>query len=80
MSRSRKIAPFLLVLIDDENRRFTVIGPISDDTSWNSRVCKAQDEGRQVRCFTPSTGQTREQVVVSVQSELNLTYTEEVFI
>lgn len=52
MPRSRRIDPFCLVVVDRDRRTFTVEGPMSDDTSWVNAVCRAQEAGRQVNCFT----------------------------
>jgi hypothetical protein len=46
------VAPFLLVVVDEDEGAFCVEGPMRDDRPWNSRVCAAQDAGRRVRCFT----------------------------
>lgn len=67
MPRQRKIDPFFLVLKDEDRGLFSVVGPMIDDTPWNNRVCQAQDQGRQVGCFTPGASQTREQVIANVQ-------------
>jgi hypothetical protein len=80
MPRQRRIDPFFLVLKDEDRDLFTVVGPMTDDTPWINRVCQAQDQGRQVRCFTPGASQTREQVIANVKQELKLKYTDEVFL
>jgi hypothetical protein len=77
MTRRRTAMPFLLVLCDDDHRRFSVVGPLVDDTSWNRRVCTAQELGRNVRCFTPDAAKTRDEVIESVQSEQRLEYTDQ---
>jgi hypothetical protein len=77
MPRHRTIEPFFLVIVDDDRQLFGVVGPISDDTSWNNRVWNAQQRGRHVRCFTPGTSKTREQVIADAQRELRLTYSNE---
>ena len=43
---------FFLAVIDEDNRIFTIEGPMTDDTRWNDAVCRAQSAGRSVRCFT----------------------------
>jgi hypothetical protein len=43
---------FYLLVIDEDKREFTVEGPMQDDTAWNAGVCRAQQEGRHVRCFS----------------------------
>jgi hypothetical protein len=48
-----KIAPFVLVVVDRDKGVFTVEGPMTDDTSWNAAVVKAQDAGRDINCHVP---------------------------
>lgn len=50
MPRPRQIAPFVLVVTDHDQRTFSVEGPMTDDTRWNSAVVRAQESGRQVNC------------------------------
>jgi len=52
--RRGQSSPFLLVVVDEEKKEFTVEGPMVDDTNWNNGVYHAQKAGRRVRCFTPS--------------------------
>lgn len=80
MPRTHKIDPFLLVIKDEDRGLFTIVGPMTDDTPWNHRVCQAQDKGRQVRCFTAGSNQTRDQVIADVQHQLGLKYTDEIFV
>jgi hypothetical protein len=63
MPRRPRIEPFLLVIVDDDLHAFSVVGPISDDTDWNNRVCDAQGKGREVRCHAPGRSQTRQQII-----------------
>ena len=42
---------FLLVIRDDDNRTFSIEGPMWDDRPWNKAVVQAQEQGREVRCF-----------------------------
>ena len=53
MPRTRHVDPFVLLVTDRDTHTFTVEGPMVDDTPWNSAVCSAQDDGRQVTCHTP---------------------------
>jgi hypothetical protein len=71
MSPARKIDPFLLVVTDRDKGTFTIEGPITDDSCWNSAVVRAQEQGRNVRCFTPGPG-TRQDVARRVVAELRL--------
>jgi uncharacterized OB-fold protein len=72
--------PFYLIVVDEDQRLFNVIGPMADDRPWNDRVVNAQKTGRLVRCFTPPDGQTRDQLITSGQHDLGLTYTDELII
>jgi len=75
MSRQRQIKPFFLVITDRDKGLFNVIGPMSDDTSWNDRVCKAQESGRQVNCHNPNL-YSRESIITAVEKQLGLKYTD----
>ena len=59
---------FLLVVLDHDEKVFSIHGPMSDDTQWNSRVVAAQKAGRQVNCSTPS-GHDRPAVALSVRRQ-----------
>lgn len=52
---------YVVVVHDDDDRTFTVEGPVSDDTRWTNAVAEAQSSGRKVGCSATS-GQTVEQV------------------
>lgn len=49
--KQRRGPPFLLVIVDEDNRTFTVEGPMVDDTRWNEAVGDARTAGRNVLCF-----------------------------
>ena len=51
MSRARKKS-FYLIIVDHDRRVFNIVGPISSDRDWNTRVLEAQEAGRDVRCFS----------------------------
>jgi hypothetical protein len=51
---------FLLAIVDHDRRLFSIIGPLDSDRLWNESVLKAQDSGRDVRCFTVAEGKTKE--------------------
>lgn len=50
MPRSHRADAFFLVVVDLDNRVFTVEGPMIDDTRWNKAVVRAQDAGRRLKC------------------------------
>lgn len=80
MPPSYRIYPFYLVIKDEDRSLFTVVGPMTDDTPWNDLVCRAQEAGREVRCFTSGRGQTRESIIRNVREQLRLEYTDEVLV
>jgi hypothetical protein len=57
---------FYLIVLDQDRNEFSVEGPTDDDAGWNSRVCKAQDAGRHVRCST-ALNPTRESAAANWQ-------------
>ena len=54
-----QVTPFMLVVVDEDHEKFSVEGPMRDDTLWTSAVSRAQDEGRRVRCYTVPPGYDR---------------------
>ena len=46
----------MLVVVDTDHKKYSVEGPMRDDTPWISAVRRAQEEGRQVKCFDVPTG------------------------
>ncbi len=63
---------FLLVVVDDDKRAFSVEGPMMDDRRWNSLVYNAQKEGRNVRCF--DTRNSEEDVIKEMEETYKLKY------
>lgn len=51
MPRRRKINPFLLVIVDSDNKTFSIEGPMTDDTAWISAVVRVRKSGRTVNCY-----------------------------
>lgn len=43
---------FNLIIVDHDKRVFNVIENINDDEYYNGLVVKAQQENRDIRCFT----------------------------
>jgi hypothetical protein len=58
----RNAREFWLVVVDDEQKTFTIEGPMIDDTRWNEAVCTAQEGGRSVRCYSAPIQSSRESV------------------
>lgn len=48
----KKRQDFFVVVIDHDNKVYTVNGPTSTDTFYVNKVNKLQKEGRSVNCFT----------------------------
>jgi len=44
------IEPFLLCIIDDDNERFTIEGPMTDPEGWVREVMAARRAGRDILC------------------------------
>lgn len=80
MPWARHIEPFFLVIKDEDESIFTVIGPMTDDTRWIRRVNAAQRQGRKVLCFDDKRLSSRERIIAETAETLGLCYTEEVFV
>lgn len=52
MVKRRRIDPFHLVIVDDDNKVFNVEGPMIDDDPWNWKIVELQKKSRKVRCFS----------------------------
>jgi hypothetical protein len=50
-----RIEPFYLFIVDHDNKTFTKVGPMSDDTNWNDRVVDMQKKGKNINCFSVDT-------------------------
>lgn len=42
--------PFLLVIVDHDNRRYTIEGPMTDSDGWTREIIAARRSGRQISC------------------------------
>jgi hypothetical protein len=80
MPKHRRVEPFLLVLKDEDKKVFTVVGPMDDDTPWNNRVNKAQEQKRNVACYTANRVLSREEVIAEASQFLGLRYVDEIFV
>ncbi len=50
------IEPFFLLVIDDRQRAFNVIGPLTDDRAWVDTLWEHKQAGRAIRmCHAPAT-------------------------
>jgi hypothetical protein len=70
MPRPRHIEPFFLIVADRDQGVFSVEGPMTDDTQWNSAVCRAQETGRQVNCY--SAGNDRQVAITEYRQAYGL--------
>jgi len=52
MVKRRRIDPFHLVIVDDDNKVFNIEGPMIDDDPWNWQIVELQKKSRKVRCFS----------------------------
>ena len=43
---------FHLFIVDHDNKRFSVEGPMNNDSLWRDRVVIEKMKGRDVRCFS----------------------------
>lgn len=48
--RAIAAAPFLLAVVDHDNDRCTIEGPMLDDRPWVDEILRAQRAGRQITC------------------------------
>jgi hypothetical protein len=75
MAKARRAKPFLLLLEDQDQKVFTVAGPMTDDTEWGKRVSKAQAEGCRVNiCGTEHRSIPLEQFIAETQQLLGERY------
>lgn len=79
MPRKRRIEPFFLIITDRDQKLFNVVGPMTDDTLWNERVCKAQERQRQVNCQSIELRE-RAEVIAEVKRQLGLEYSDEILV
>ena len=68
---------FFLVIKDEGRGLSNVVGPMNDDTHWNKKVCHAQGNGRLVRCFSADASRSKDEIIINVQQELKIKYTNE---
>jgi hypothetical protein len=46
---------FLLVVVDEDEKVFNIVGPMTDDSEWNAKIVELQKSGRNVRCSSTVT-------------------------
>jgi len=64
---------FWFVAFDDDNRTFSIEGPMTNDEPWNAAVSRLKEAGRNIRCQTPPLQASREQLR---QKAVDMGYTE----
>ncbi len=72
MPRPARVEPFHFVVVDDDAHLFSILGPMSDDTPWNKRVCDAQEKGRSVRCYTADRSKPKQKIIDESSANLVL--------
>ncbi len=70
MPDSNAIAPFFLIVADQDRRVFTVEGPMTDDGAWNLAAGLARETGRNVQCGP--TGPDRQGLAIAYQQSRGL--------
>lgn len=63
MPRKRNIDPFYLVIKDEDNHIFNVIGPMKSDIEWTEKICELREAGRKVICFTHPVTDSKESII-----------------
>jgi hypothetical protein len=48
--RRREGEPFLFVIVDHDNRRYTIEGPMTDAEGWTTEIIAARRSGRRITC------------------------------
>lgn len=48
--RRRSAAPLYLEIVDHDNQRFTIEGPVTNDNDWIVEVFRARQTGRRIAC------------------------------
>ena len=76
MSKSKSVKPLYMWILDDDNKNFIVVGPITtEELKWNERVCKLQKKGRHVRCSVNNNAEdSRDDTVSLVKREYGYKY------
>lgn len=77
MPRVRKIDPFFIVVTDEDQQTFNVLGPMADDSQINHRVVLCQSQGRKVNCHTAGSSQSRAQIIASYTQQFGFSYSDE---
>ncbi|WP_415896407.1 hypothetical protein ACMXYX_10100 [Neptuniibacter sp. QD72_48] len=70
------VEPFYLIITDRDQGVFNIVGPMTDDTSWNKKVCECQNQGRSVNCQTANRAHSCEVLKERVAMQLNLKHTD----
>lgn len=66
-----------MVVVDEDRKVFNILGPMTDDTDLNHKVCICQESGRSVRCFSEDAQQSREKIIESIKAQFRYKYTNE---
>jgi hypothetical protein len=61
MRKQRK--EFWLTIVDEDQKQFSVEGPMLNDEEWNKAVVQAQEQGRRIHCSSSFTDQTTKESI-----------------
>jgi hypothetical protein len=65
---------FLLVLVDEDQKLFNVLGPITDDDEWNAKIVDLQKSGRNARCFSSGVERSVEELAALYSRQTGFAY------
>jgi hypothetical protein len=61
MGKQRK--EFWLTIVDEDQKQFSVEGPMTSDKAWNKAIVQAQEQGRRIQCSSSFTDQTTKESI-----------------
>ncbi len=65
---------FFLVVVDEDEKVFNIVGPMTDDSEWNAKIIELQKSGRNVRCFASGTERSVDQLAALFSSQTGFSY------
>ena len=76
----KKAKAWWVLIKDDDQNLFNVIGPVTDDTRVTFRIVEEQKKGRSIRCETIPADRIREDVIRSWAEASGQTYTSKILL
>ncbi len=67
--RTRVLPQIVVVIVDHDAARFSVVGPVADDDGICRMVVALQRQGRRVRCFSAREGCPPEEVAAEYAAQ-----------